>query len=82
MKTHFCHTSQRYHFRLITSKNTSLSSPDPLCAIDGEEVVYVNVGSSHTINCSITSPDPPHHVFWFFNEKVLLYCCTNTFLQC
>ena len=44
---------------------------DPLCEIDGEEVVYVNVGSSHSINCSVSSPDPPHHVFWYFNQEVI-----------
>ena len=44
---------------------------EPLCTIEGEEVVYVNVGSSHSINCSVSSPDPPHHVFWYFNQEVI-----------
>ena len=33
--------------------------------------MYVNVGSSHSINCSVSSPDPPHHVFWYFNQEVI-----------
>ena len=30
--------------------------PEPSCSIPGEAVVYLNVGSSHTINCTVSSP--------------------------
>ena len=44
---------------------------DPRCAIVGEKSVYLNVGSSHIINCTVLSPEPPHHIFWYFNHHPL-----------
>ena len=37
----------------------------------GEKSVYLNVGSSHTINCTVASPQPPDHIFWYFNHRPL-----------
>ena len=33
--------------------------------------MYLNVGSSHTINCTVASPQPPDHIFWYFNHRPL-----------
>ena len=43
----------------------------PNCTILGEKSVYLNVGSSHTINCTVLSPQAPHHIFWYFNHQPL-----------
>lgn len=44
---------------------------EPQCSIVGEKSVYLNVGSSHTINCTVASPQPPDHIFWYFNHRPL-----------
>ena len=44
---------------------------EPQCQILGEKSVYLNVGSSHTINCTVLSPQPPDHIFWYFNSQPL-----------
>ena len=44
---------------------------EPRCEILGEKSVYLNVGSSHTINCTVLSPQPPDHIFWYFNSRPL-----------
>ena len=44
---------------------------EPRCEILGEKSVYLNVGSSHTINCTVLSPQPPDHIFWYFNGQPL-----------
>ena len=33
--------------------------------------MYLNVGSSHTINCTVASPQPPDRIFWYFNHQPL-----------
>ena len=33
--------------------------------------MYLNVGSSHTINCTVASPQPPDRIFWYFNHRPL-----------
>jgi len=48
-----------------------LSVREPKCSIVGEKSVYLNVGSSHTINCTVASPQPPDHIFWYFNHRPL-----------
>jgi len=44
---------------------------EPRCRVEGEGVVYLRRGSPHTITCTITSPAPPHHVFWYFQHQPL-----------
>ena len=44
--------------------------PEPRSTVEGEGVVYLRRGSPHTITCTITSPAPPHHVFWYFQQQV------------
>ena len=41
--------------------------------IEGEEEVFLNVGSSHVIKCIVTSPQPPDHIFWYFQHQVQFY---------
>ena len=43
----------------------------PQCEVLGESRVYLNVGSQHTINCTVLSPQAPHHIFWYFNHQPL-----------
>ena len=43
----------------------------PQCEVEGERSVYLNVGSQHTINCTVVSPEAPHHIFWYFNHQPL-----------
>ena len=43
----------------------------PQCQVEGERSVYLNVGSQHTINCTVRSPEAPHHIFWYFNHQPL-----------
>merc|ERR1719336_1329190 len=62
------HTGHRVHLQVI----------EPSCSIPGEAVVYLNVGSSHTINCTVSSPQPPDHIFWFFNHRPLPPATTVT----
>ena len=48
-----------------------LSVITPQCEVLGESRVYLNVGSQHTINCTVLSPQAPHHIFWYFNHQPL-----------
>ena len=43
---------------------------EPSSNIEGEAEVYLNVGSSHSIRCLVNSPQPPHHIFWYFQHQV------------
>jgi len=53
------------------SHQVYLSVIEPSCSISGEKSVYLNLGSSHSINCTVVSPEPPHHIFWYFNHQPL-----------
>jgi len=53
------------------SHQVYLNVVEPSCSISGEKSVYLNVGSSHSINCTVISPEPPHHIFWYFNHQPL-----------
>lgn len=53
------------------SHQVYLNVIEPTCSISGEKSVYLNVGSSHSINCTVVSPEPPHHIFWYFNHQPL-----------
>ena len=63
---------------------------EPSSNIEGEAEVYLNVGSSHSIRCLVNSPQPPHHIFWYFQHQVKsksisFFCASenvsNVFLQ-
>lgn len=44
---------------------------EPVTEIQGQDSVYLNHGSYHAIRCSVKSPEPPHHIFWYFNHQPL-----------
>ena len=57
---------------------------EPSSNIEGEAEVYLNVGSSHSIRCLVNSPQPPHHIFWYFQHQVKsksisLFCALKYF---
>ena len=74
------HTSHRLHLAVIGGAaalpcGVRRAPPlncfaEPRCEIAGEQSVYLNVGSSHRINCTVSSPQPPAHIFWYFNHQV------------
>ena len=56
---------------------------EPSSNIEGEAEVYLNVGSSHSIRCLVNSPQPPHHIFWYFqhqvNSKSMSFICASQY---